>query len=132
MQTTPDTSVPALVMNCLALADPLEVGDRLDDGNDQSKVACRRTTSRKNSSTLLVNTDFEFVDLVIVPGHPQAEFTVPTHNRRNGIGQLCLHKPAHGQNAVTQAVQVLVEATRYVISKVGGLHNEICETRRPW
>ena len=56
--------------NSLGLvADSLQVGDGLDHGNDQTKIAGRRLSKRQNLGALLIDRDFQGIHLVVVSNH---------------------------------------------------------------
>jgi hypothetical protein len=105
------------------VTDPLEIGNRLDNGDDQPQVAGRRRPCRQNPAASFVDFDFEQVDLVVVTCDLETQLAVAADYRGNRLGQLRLDQPAHGHNAVPDALQVLVEAPGCVVSQVGCLHD---------
>ena len=65
------------VADFLALiADALEVGDGLDDGDDHPQVSGRRRPDRQDAAALLVDGHFHAVDLVVVGGNRFAQAAV--------------------------------------------------------
>ena len=111
------------------VADTLEVGYRLDDGNDQPQVARRRGACRKNTAALLVDIDLEVVDLVIVVRNLQPEFAVTADDCRDRPRQLRFDESAHAEDRVSQVLDVLVETLRNMIGKFGCFHNDSTRAR---
>jgi hypothetical protein len=103
-------------------SDALEVRDRLDDRNDQPQVTRCRRACREDAAALLVDLDFEVVDLEIVARNLQPEFAVPADNRCDCLRQLRLDEAAHGEDAISQVLDVLVEASRNMTSQSGCFH----------
>ncbi len=104
------------------VADPLEVGDGLDDGHDQPQVRGGGVSGRQDAAAVLVDRDFHRVDLVVEPRHFLAEPAVAVHERIDAVVQLLLDEAAHLQDRRADALQVRIEAAEDVMGKVRGLH----------
>src|SRR5581483_3856459 len=111
------------VADLLALvSDALEVGDGLDDGDDDAQVAGRRSPRREDAAALLVDRDFHAVDLEVVHGDCLAERAVAIDQRRDRLLQLLLDEASHREHAIAYPLEILVEAARDVMSEIGGFH----------
>ena len=118
------------VADLLALvADALQVGDGLDDGDDQAQVAGRRRARREDAAAFLVDRHFHAVDLEVVAADRHAEIAVAFDERGHGVGELLLDHAAHGQHLVAHALEVFVEAARDVVRKIGGFHDDPQDSR---
>ena len=104
------------------VADALEVGDRLDDGDDDAQVGSGRLARRDDAPALLVDLDFHAVDLVVVPRHLLAELAVAVDQRDDRLLQLLLDEAAHLQHPRADPLQVFVEAPRDVLAEIRRLH----------
>src|ERR1700733_2843408 len=111
------------VTDLLALiANALEVGDGLDDGDDYPQIPGSRGARGENAAALLVNGDLHVVHLVIVLGNRLAERAVAFHQRGDRLVQLLLDEAAHTEHLAAYPFEVLVEATRDVVAEVSGFH----------
>ena len=82
------------VADFLALvADSLEVGDGLDDGDDDPQVARRRRPQRQDPAAFLVDGNLHAVDLVVVGGHRFAKLAVPSTRAVIALWSCCSTKP---------------------------------------
>ena len=73
------------------VANSLQVGNGLDDCNDEAEVTGGRRACRENPAAFLVDTDLELVDLVIVVRNLQI-FNVFVETPRYMIGEIgCFH-----------------------------------------
>ena len=97
------------------IADTLQVGSGLDNGNDQTQIAGGWPTCCKNAATLFINADLEMIHLVVVVRDFQVQRTVPADHRLDRIGKLRFNESTHGQHIVAQIFQVFIEATGYVM-----------------
>src|SRR5579871_4163801 len=104
------------------VADALEVGDRLDDRDDQSQVGGGRGAGREDAAALLVNLHFHIVDLVVAARDLLAESAVAVDQRADRLRQLLFDETAHLQHAVAHTFEIVVEATRDVRSEFGHVH----------
>jgi hypothetical protein len=105
------------VPHLLALiTDAFQVRDRLDNRNDHAQIAGGGRARGENAAALLVNGDLHIVDLVVVHRHCLTQGTVTLDERRHGFLQLLLNEAAHRQNLAAHALQVFVEAARYMVS----------------
>jgi hypothetical protein len=113
------------VADLLALiAHPFEVGDGLDDGDDEPQVAGCRRARGEDARTLLVDRDLHVVDMEVVVRDRFTERAVALDERRDRLGELLLDEAAHGEDLVADAVQVFVEPARDVWRKIGGIHGD--------
>ncbi len=116
------------VADFLALvADALEVGDGLDDGDDDAQIAGRGRAHRQDAAALLVDRHLHAVDLVVVGGDRFAEAAVALDQRGDGLVQLLLDEAAHLQHLVAHLLQVLVEAPGNVVGEIGRFHDVYLE-----
>src|SRR5256886_8557977 len=112
------------VADLLALiADALQVGDGLDDRHDHAQVAGRRGAGREDTAAFLVDGDLHVVHLVVIEGDRLPERAVALHQRGDGLVQLLLDEAAHAEHLAAHALEVLVEATRDVVTEIGGFHH---------
>src|SRR5215469_7116107 len=87
------------VADLLALvADTLEVGDGLDDGDDHPQVAGRRSARGEDAAAFLVDGDLHVVHLMIVHGHCFAKGAVAFDQRSDRLLQLLLDEAAHAEH----------------------------------
>src|ERR1700680_1542513 len=111
------------VADFLALiADALQIGDGLDDGDDHPQVSGSRRADRQYAAALLVDRHLHAVDLVIVGRDRFAQAAVAFDQGGDRLVQLLLHEPAHLQHLVANLFQVFVEAARNVVGEVGRFH----------
>src|SRR2546430_5438855 len=73
-------------------------------------------------SAFLVDGDLHVVHLVVIEGDRLPERAVALHQRGDGLVQLLLDEAAHAEHLAAHALEVLVEATRDVVTEVGGFH----------
>src|ERR1700692_3759686 len=104
------------------IADPLEVGDGLDDGDDYPQIPGGRRPDRQYAAALLVDRHFHAVDLVIVGRDRFAQLAGAFDQGRDRLVQLLLHEPTHLQHLIANFFQVFVEAARNVVGEVGRFH----------
>ena len=105
------------------VADALEVGDGLDDGDDQPQVRRRGRTRGEHPAAVLVDRDFHRVDLVVEPGDFLAQPAVAVDDGADAVLQLLLHQPAHLQDAGADAFEFRVVAAVDVVRKVRSVHH---------
>ena len=118
------------VADLLALiADALEVGDGLDDGDDHPQIAGGRRPNREDAAAFLVDRHLHAVDLVIVRRDRFAQTAVAFDQRRDRLVQLLLDESAHLQHLVADLLQVFVEAAGDVVSEIGRFHDFYLEAK---
>src|SRR5256884_970407 len=111
------------VADLLALiADALQIGYGLDDRHDHAQVTGRRGARREDTAAVLVDGDLHVVHLVVIEGDRLPERAVALYQRGDGLVQLLLDEAAHAEHLAAHALEVLVEATRDVVTEVGGFH----------
>src|SRR5882762_519234 len=111
------------VADLLALIpDALQIGDGLDDRHDHAQVPGGRGARRENLHAFLVDGDLHVVHLVVIERDRLPEGAVTLHQRGDGLLQLLLDEAAHAEHLAAHALEVLVEATRDVVTEVGGFH----------
>src|SRR5205823_773649 len=111
------------VADLLALVpDALEVGDGLDDRHDEAQIAGRRGARREDAAAFLVDGDLHVVHLVVIERHGLPERAVALDEGGDGLAQLLLDETAHAEDLAAHALEILVEATRDVVTEVGGFH----------
>ena len=76
-----------------------KIGDGLDDRDHEPQVARRRLAPGDDLVALLVDGDFELIDLGIVPDHGVAERGVAFDQGVEGLLDLLFDEPAHLQHA---------------------------------
>ena len=86
----------------------LEVGDRLDDRDDEPKITRRGLAEGEDPRALLVDLDLEAVDLVVVPDHPLADLAVELRECGERARDLLLDEPAHREHRGADFFQLLV------------------------
>ena len=119
------------VADFLALiADALEIGDGLDDGDDDPQIPGRGRAHREDAAALLVDRHLHAVDLVVVGGDRLAEAAVALDQGGDRLVELLLDEPAHLQHLVADLFQVLVEAAGDVVSEIGRFHDCYLEAKR--
>ncbi len=96
----------------------LEVGDGLDDGDDQTQVRGRRSARRQDAAAVVVDGDFHRVDLVVEPRHLLAEPAVARVERLDAVLQLLLDEAAHLQDPGADALEVGIEAAQDVVREI--------------
>ena len=104
------------------IADALEIGDGLDDGDDDPQVAGRRRAQRQDAAAFLVDRHLHAVDLVVVGGHRFAQAAVALDQGGDGLVQLLLDESAHLQHLVAHLLQIFVEAPGDVVGEIGSFH----------
>src|SRR5450631_560626 len=104
------------------IADPLEVGDGLDDGDDYPQIPGGRRPDRQYAAALLVDRHFHAVDLVIVGRDRFAQATITLNQGGDRLVQLLLDESAHLQHLIADLLQVFVEAARNMMGEVGRFH----------
>src|SRR5882762_6670227 len=111
------------VADLLALIpDALQIGDGLDDRHDHAQIAGGRRARREDAAAFLVDGDLHVVHLVVIERDRLPERAVALHQRGDGLLQLLLDEAAHAEHLAAHALEVLVEATRDVVTEVGGFH----------
>ena len=90
------------------VAHALEVGDRLDDRDDEPEIARRGLPERDDPRALLVDLDLEAIDLVVVPDHPLADLAVEFREGGECAGDLLLDEPAHREHRRADVLELLV------------------------
>src|SRR5690606_15540582 len=104
------------------VADPLEVRDRLDDGDDQAKVSGGRRAGREDAAALLVDADLHLVDLRVGLGHLEPELAIRLGQSAYSAVELVLDETAHRQHRVPDALEIFVEAPRDVVTQILDFH----------
>ena len=116
------------VADLLALiADSLQIGDGLDDGDDDPQVARRGGAKRENPAALLVDRHLHAVDLVVLGRNRLAQAAVALDQGEDRLVQLLLHEAAHLQHLIAHLFQILVEAPGNVMGKIGRFHDGYLE-----
>src|SRR6185437_10489732 len=97
------------VADFLALvADALEIGDGLDDGDDHPQIAGRRRPQGQYAAAFLVYGQLHAVDLVVFGRHRLAQAAVALDQGGDRLVQLLLDEAAHLQHLIVDLFQVLV------------------------
>ncbi|MNP42212.1 hypothetical protein D3C76_1359680 [compost metagenome] len=91
------------------VADAFQLGNGLDDRHHQAQVAGGRLAFGNDAHAGLVDRHFHHIDLGITLDHPFGQFTVLVMHRGNGVGELLLHQPAHGQHLSADVLEFSVE-----------------------
>ena len=81
------------------VADALEVGDGLADGDEQAQVTRGRLAPGDDGRQVSVDLDFHRVDHFLLGQHLRRQFAVEVGQRVDGLGELRLDEPAHLQHA---------------------------------
>ena len=104
------------------VADALQVGDDLDDGDDEPQVAGRGLAPRQHARALLVDLDLEGVHVVVGLRDLGGEVRVALEQGRQAVRHLALDEPAHGQHLVADGLQLEVELLRDVLVEMELVH----------
>ena len=104
------------------VADALEVGDGLDDRDDQAQVGGRRAARREDAAAIVVDRHLHRVDLVVEARDLLAEPAVALDEGLDAVLQLLLDEAAHLQHAGAHALEVGVVAAQDVVGQVGRFH----------
>src|ERR1700730_10442792 len=104
------------------VANSLEVGNRLDDRDNDTQIAGGGRAGRKDPAAFLVDGDFHVVDLVVVHGNGLTQRAVAFDERRHGLVKLLLHEAAHPQHWAANPLQVFVEAAGDVVTEIRCFH----------
>src|SRR5690606_9887980 len=107
------------------VADALEIRDRLDHRDDQAQIPGSRRAGREDAAALLVDADLHLVDLRIVLGDLKPELAIGLGQRSHRAIELMLDETAHRQHRVADALEVLVEAPRDVVTQVFDFHRRL-------
>jgi hypothetical protein len=105
------------------VADALEVGDGLDDGDDQPQVAGGRTAGGEDAAAFLVDRHFHAVDLQVVGGEGFSQRAVTFYQRGDRLGEDVLYEATHGEHARAHPLQILIEPPRDVVGEICGFHS---------
>ncbi len=100
------------------IADALQVGDGLDDGEDQPQIAGCRLAARQDAAAFLVQVQFERVYLQVAADHRGGQLRVAVFQRADRVGDLPLHHTAHVQHVAAQILELLVVLLRDVVADV--------------
>src|SRR6516165_9731757 len=104
------------------IADALEVGDGLDDGDDDPQIAGGRCARGEDAAALIIDGDFHVVHLEVIHRDLLAEGAIAFDQRSNRLVQLLLDEAAHAEHFAANPLEVLVEAARNVVTEIGGFH----------
>src|SRR3569833_1734034 len=104
------------------IADALEVGNGLDNGDYHSQVAGSRRAGSEDAAALLVDGDFHVVDLVVIHRHGLTERAVAFDECGDGLMALLLHKPSHAEHLTANSFEVYKETAREEETKNRGFH----------
>ena len=107
------------------VADALEIGDDLDDGDDEAKVGGGRLAPGEHLGAVLVDLDLERVDLVIVLRDDGPEIGIGLEQRRQPAADLLLDEPAHLQHLVADLLELEVELVGDVLIEVKLVHGRV-------
>jgi hypothetical protein len=106
------------------IPDALKISDRLDRGDDHAQIPGGRRARRKDAAAFLVDRDFHAVDLVVIARDAVTERAVPLDEGGQRLRELILEQPAHREDLRAHALEILVEAARGVMGKIGCVHGE--------
>ena len=104
------------------VADPLQIGDGLDHGVDQSKVTGGRLAAHQDLAAILVDPHLDAVDRLIGGLHLRCEYAVQRHQRTCGVENLRFDTPAHFQHTRADVFQFGVELAGDVLPVVRLVH----------
>ena len=92
------------------IADAFEIAADLQRGNDLAQIARHRLAQRQEADRQIVDVAFELVDLRIAFDDPDGAIAVAFDDNLDRGGQLALRQPAHFDDHVVEALQLLVVA----------------------
>src|SRR3569623_1403294 len=104
------------------VAHALEIGDGLDDGDDQAEVAGGRLAARQHVGAFFVDSDFERIDLVVIGDNHFAEAAVAADHSAERVIELLFNDAAHRQHFVADVLQLVVELLGDVMTDVDPVH----------
>src|SRR3569623_125259 len=104
------------------LHNALEIGDGLDDGDDQAEVAGGRLAERQHVGAFFVDSDIERIDLVVIGEHHFAVSAGAADHGAERVIELLFDDAAHRQHFIADVLQLVVELLGDVMTDVDSVH----------
>ncbi len=91
------------------VADALQLGNGFDDRHHQAQIAGGRLALGDDAHAGFVDRHFHHVDLGVAFDNSLGQLAILIVHRGDGVGQLLLHQPAHGQHLGADMLKLCVE-----------------------